>query len=359
MKINCILILALFAPAFLLQAQPERPALLQKGIDQYFRGSVDSAVSTLHDFTKLNQDNAEGFGYLALAYAENGDYISAVEAASTGDAINPRNSTVRTANGYLKYLDGNYHGALQDATAAIYYDKKDIKGYMLRANIKADSLVAAHYSALVDVKRVLELDEDNLSALLLSANLNLQLQRLRDGQKDFESALRLVDPHSQQAAEIRWQIVQLKTLFGDTLSTAEDISELKSYLAAETPRDEVAEYALLHGTWKGMYIALDSTVFEVRAVFDTTVFVDRRYGYFMWRNTTGGSARESFVFGVSEGRLIVKGFSIDNAVDRWSDRRLHYVCGDYIFNFGPEQEIAGVGYVDGEENGGLRLLKTQ
>ncbi len=144
---------------------------LQALADDYLFAHSDKAIGELENLIEENPDDSYNLLQLALAYAEKGlseqeqgnDQAPYVEKAlamiERAKQINPEDSEVYSAEGYVYEIQPNFAKAIESYNRAIELDPNNYSAYAGRGHV--NSMIGLLDQALSDLKIAAKLDKDN------------------------------------------------------------------------------------------------------------------------------------------------------------------------------------------------------
>lgn len=230
-----LLILALVcAPMLYAQADPVRgpapkpgQADFKDGEDAFNEGRMQEAVDAFTKSLDAAPKNHEALAYRAAAYVALGKLESAEEDVDAAIKLESDFSLTWNTRGYIRWLQKNFPGAIEDFTSAIAYgtdDRRIDDGG--RAQMHQNRGIAWQDAgntdrALLDFNRCIELQPDN-PAFFENRGLIFVDKRMFDvAFKDFDRALELDSKNARAYVNRAWTA----RLMGDYEQSVRDYSQ--------------------------------------------------------------------------------------------------------------------------------------
>lgn len=195
-KKQTVLSLLLVAVAWIVLlagCSPSGPDALLDGTRLLERGQSSSAIRKLRVATSLMPTNAMAWGYLGLAYQQDGSVSDAVEAYGRALSLSPDLAEVCFNLGCLWMDQGKWAKAREQfASATVLQKNSAIAWHRLgEAQVRLGQSAAAVQS----LREALQLDKSSADAWNWMGVAQLQEGRAQDAARSFQAALRLQTNH--------------------------------------------------------------------------------------------------------------------------------------------------------------------
>ena len=175
------------------------------GIKALKMGKTAYAIRCFNEALKLQEDT-EVLEHLVSAYTREEQMEEAIATTTRMIEIEPENVQVLLLRARLNFMIEQYAEVITDCEMAIKLDTRALAAYLLQGQAK--KMVGDLLGAVVVLSQAIQLKEDFAQALLLRAEIMLEMKSAKDGLDDVEKVVLLM-PEEEQAYLVRGQLLEL------------------------------------------------------------------------------------------------------------------------------------------------------
>jgi tetratricopeptide (TPR) repeat protein len=177
-------------------------ALANRGSALHLKGEVDRALDDLDEAIRLDPSQSKSFECRARLCWAKGEWSGAVADMSKVIRLEPKLASAYSARGRIFVWIPDHDKAIADFDQAIRLDPNDSNVYRDRGWVREER--GEPEKALADYNEAIRLDPSNANAHCSRAWIRATCRddRLRDGKKALESAVRACELSHDQDAEI-------------------------------------------------------------------------------------------------------------------------------------------------------------
>lgn len=174
------------------------------GIKALKMGKANYAIRCFNEALKLQED-VEILEHLVNAYTREERMEDAVNTTTSMLEVEPENVQVLLLRARLNYVIEKYAEVVADCEQVIRLDVMQLTAYLLQGRAKRFS--GDLLGALVILSQAIQLKGDFSEALLLRAEILLELKNYQDGLEDIEKVVQLL-PEEEHAYLVRGQLLE-------------------------------------------------------------------------------------------------------------------------------------------------------